>query len=339
MANFDASNLVKAQVLLSEKYAKPELRMKPAPAFGLLTGNSDYLMQDVTTLRTREDRPIEAYLLNRTKRAAGAGRTHNHTGPFGDSSKVDLVWTSKVDAFSFSLKLLDNNMENAVRVLANGFEQACMNILEDKETEAIAYLRSIRATQQPVLKGASFDAANDAVEISAANATSFLQRVKSVLRQNYFSGMVDVIADSNMQIAFEHQAAQGGGNNTNLQYQFPGATIVESVELADANYANGIVLAMPQGSTAALNWIPKQNREGWGDYNSNVGGYGTISFMGHLFAVHGYAERADTSLTNGNAQDVLMQFEVSLDTSYNRAPLVLTADRTDSVVIEFAQAS
>ena len=94
---------------------------------------------------------------------------------------------------------------------------------------------------------------------------------------------------------------------------------------------------MPQGSVAALNWIPKENRAGWGNYNDYVGGYGTFQFMGFNFAVHGYALRADTSGSNGDAQDVSMEFEVSLDSSFNKAPLNYVTDRTDSVILEFAQ--
>jgi hypothetical protein len=339
MANFDVSNLLTAQTMLTDKYAKPEMRMKPAPAFGLLTANSSILMTGAETLRTREDRAIEAHLLARTKRNSGSTRVYNHTGTFDDSAKVSLSWTTKSDKFAISLKLLDNSLFDFNTVLANKFEQACMNILEDKETEAIAYLRAQRATQQPTLKGATFSADNDAIEIDAANANSFVARIKSVLKQNYFSGLIDVIADSNMQMEFDRQAAQGAGNVANLQYQYPGVNFVESVELADSNYANGVVLAMPQGAAGALNWIPKQNRTGWGDYNSSVGGYGTFSFMGYTFAVHGYAGGADTSASNGDTQDVLMQFEVSFDTSFNKAPLVYTTGRTDSVIMQFAQAS
>lgn len=311
--------------------------MKPAPAFSLLTGNENFLIVEAATLKTRDDRPIEAHLLSRTKRSSGSTRVHNHTGTIDDSQKVTLTWTTKSDKFAISLKLLDKSLFDFNTVLANKFEQACMNILEDKETEAIAYLRAQRATQQPTLKGASFNAASDAVEVTASNATSFMQRVKSAMKQNYFGGRLDIIADSNMQIAFDFQSAQGSGNGTNLGFQFPNTNIIESVELEDSNYTDGIIIAMPEKGAAASNWIPKQNRSGWGDYNSYVGGYGTFSFMGYTFAVHGYAQRADTSGANGDLQDVSMEFEVSLDSSYNKAPLNYTTGRTDSVIVEFAQ--
>lgn len=326
--------------MVADRYKAAEMRMKPAPAFTLLTGNDNFLVVEAATLKTRDDRPIEAHLLSRTKRSSGSARAHNHTGTIDDSQKVTLTWTTKSDKFAISLKLLDKSVFDFNTVLANKFEQACMNILEDKETEAIAYLVAQRATQQPSgIKGGTFSAANDAIEIDADKASTFFQRVKSVMRQNYFAGQLDVIADAALALNAEFYANQGAGNNANTAFQFPGMNIAESVELADSNYADGIVLAMPQGSVAALNWIPVQNRRGVGDYNSYVGGYGVFNFMGYQFAVHGYSQRADTSSSNGDTQDHTMEFEVSLDSSYNKSPLDYITGRTDSVIHQFGLTS
>jgi hypothetical protein len=337
MANFDVSNLLTAQTMVADKYKSPEMRMKPAPAFSLLTANDNFLIVGAETLKTRDDRAIEAHLLTRTKRTSGTARAHDHSGTIDDSQKVTLSWTTKSDKFAISLKLLDKSVFDFNTVLANKFEQACMNVLEDKETEAVAYLRAQRATAQPTLKGASFNATNDAVEIALAKEAKYFQAIRSVMRQNYFGGQLDIIADPLMTVNAEYLAAQGAGNSTNYGFQFQGMSIAESIELADSNYAGGISMVMPAGTVAALNWIPKQNRNGWGDYNSYVGGYGTFSFMGYTFAVHGYASRANTASSNGDAQDVLMEFEVSLDSSYNKAPLSTITGRTDSVIIEVAQ--
>lgn len=339
MANFDTSNLLTAQTMVNDKYKAPEMRMKPAPAFSLLTGNSNFLIVGAETLKTRDDRAIEAHLLSRTKRTAGSARAHDHTGTIDDSQKVSLTWTTKSDKFAISLKLLDKSVFDFNTVLANKIEQACMNILEDKETEAIAYLVAQRATQQPTLAGATFNATTDAVEVDAADANKFFQKLRSVMRQNYFSNQLDIIADPLLSVQAEFLAAQGAGNATNYGFQFQGLNIAESVELTDADYASGMVLAMPAGSVSALNWIPKQNRQGWGDYNTYVGGYGVFNFMGYQFALHGYAGRANTSASNGDVQDVTMEFEVSLDSSFNASPLDYTTSRTDSVIIEVAQAS
>ena len=337
MANFDVGNLLTAQTMVADRFKQPEMRMKPAPAYSLLTSNSNFLIVGAETLKTRDDRAIEAHLLSRTKRTSGSARAHDHTGTIDDSQKVTLTWTTKSDKFAISLKLLDKSVFDFNTVLANKFQQACMNILEDKETETIAYLMAQRATQQPTIAGATFNATTDAVEVALADKSQFFQIIKSVMRKNYFNSTLDVVADSVKQISLEFLAAQGAGNSTNYGYQFQNMNIAESVELTDADFAQGCALVMPAGSVAALNWIPKQNRQGWGDYNSYVGGYGTFNFMGYQFAVHGYAGRADTSASNGNAQDVTMEFEVSLDSSYNKAPLNYTTGRTDSVIIEFGQ--
>ena len=337
MANFDVSNLLSAQKILDKKYANAELRMKPAPVFALLTSNDNFIV-NVEQVKTREDRATELYYIPRTKRTAGSARAHNHTGTVNDSAKVTPTWTIKSDKTTISLKLLDANVFSFETVLANKIEQMAMNILEDKETEAIAFLMAGRATQQPPgLVGATWNDTTDSYEVSVDNTTSFFQRVKSLMKQNYFGGQADIIVDPNLQIMFEQQAAQGAGNSTNLSYNWPGLRIVESIELADADYTSGVALAFPTGQASALNWIPKQNRNGWGDYNSYVGGYGTFNFMGYQFAVHGYAGRSDTSSANGATQDVTLEFELSLDTTFNKSPLSYTTGRTDSVITEFAK--
>lgn len=338
MANFDVGNLLTAQTIVSERYKKPEMRMKPAPAFTLLSGNDNFLIVGAETLKTRDDRTIEAHLLSRTKRSSGSARAHNHTGTIDDSQKVTLTWTTKSDKTTISLKLLDKSIHDFNTVLANKLEQCCMNILEDKETEAIAYLQAQKATQNPTLKGATFNDVADNVEIEAADNERVFQILRSVMRQNYFGQQIDVIADSIMSMRAEFLGAQGAGNNTNFGFQFGGLSIAESVELDVAGYDGGLI-AMPAGTVAALNWIPKQNRQGWGDYNDYNGGYGTFNFMGFQFALHGYAQRADTSAANGDKQDVTMEFELSLDSSFNKAPLAYTTGRTDSVILQLGQKS
>lgn len=335
MANFDTGNLLTAQTILNDKYAAPEMRMKPAPAYSLLLGNTGFIGEDVNLLKTRDDRAIEAHLLTRTKRNSTSARAYNHTGSFDDSQKVTLTWVTKADTTKISLKLLDKSVHDFNTVLANKLEQCMMNILEDYETAAIAYLQAQKTQYSASLSVGSFNTANDTFEIQAANKQQFYQVLKSIFRQNKHRTMLDVIADPLMFVEGEFIANQGTGNSTNTGFQFTDLNIAESIELADANYTNGLVIAMPKDSVGAMTWIPKQNRQGVGDYNSYVGGYGTMTDpwgLGLLFAVHGYAQRADTSSTNGDTQDVVLEFEVSLDTSFNKAPL--SGGNSESVIYQ-----
>lgn len=333
MPNFDTSNLLTAQTMVSDTYAAPEMRMSPITAFDLLSRNDEFLVVGADTLKTRDDRPIEAHLLARTKRASGSARAHDHTGTIDDTIKETLTWTTKSDKTSISLKLLNKSNFDFNKVLANKLAQCCMNILEDKEAEAIAYLLAQRSQYSVALKGASFNTDNDCIDIAAANKEKFYSLLKSAFRRNKHSKRLDIIADSLAYVDQEWLAAQGAQNDENQGFSLNGTTVVESIDLDDNNYNNGLVIAMPAGTACALNWIPQENRDGWGDYNTYEGGFGTFEFMGYTFALHGYLQRADTSAANGDKQDVKMEFELSLDSSYNKAPLS-TTNAGESVIFQ-----
>ncbi|HEY1044956.1 MAG TPA: hypothetical protein VGF79_00860 [Bacteroidia bacterium] len=336
MANFSPTNLVKAQALLNKKYQAPENRMKVSPAVALGLMNQDFLIPGAADLRKREDRAVEANILKRSKRASGSARTHNHTGNRGDSFVLALSWATFSDPFSISLKQMDNNAFAFEQALAQQFENSMKNIIEDIETDQVTYLQAQRTQINAATQGGSFNGANDAFEISTAN--QFFQTIKSMMRQNNYRDELDVILNPLGFIDAEYQKAQGAGNNANLTFQFNGMNIAESIELADANYTTGALgLIMPKGSFALLPWIPPVNRRGEGDYMSYVGGFGVMQDpwgLGITFAVHGYAERADASGSNGSSQDVVMQFELSVDMASCLSPVSVA---TESVVFEVAK--
>jgi len=313
------------------------MRMKPWAGLTTALKNTEMIIPSHQTLRTREDRSVSAYVLARTSRSAGTARSATHAGNRGDSFEVALTWATYTDKFSISLKQMDNNIFAFDEAFAQQILNASINLHEAIETGAINHLMTARSTGSNTLKGATFNATPDAVEVSLANSDRFWQIIKSTMRQNYFTGALDVIADSIKYMDAERLGAQGTGNSTNQGYQFQGLNIIESVELTDADYANGCALVMPSGSFGVLPWIPKQNRTGWGDFNSYVGGYGSIADplgTGLEFAVHGYAARNDASASNGDVQDVLLEFELSVDLAFQTSPLS-TAGR--SVVYEYGQ--
>lgn len=336
MANFSPSNLVAAQLMLQDKFKSPENRFKASPVMSMGLKNQGILVQDYQSLRTREDRALYAYLLNRTKRSTSSSRTHNHTGNRGDSTQMSLTWTTFTDPFSISLKQMSNNMFDLNTTLAHQLENSMKNIIESIETYIVANLQTNRTQVNDATANGTFNATNDVFEISSS--TQFWQILKSMMRQNDYKGMFDVITNSYGFVDAEYQAAQGIANSTNTQFQFQGMNIAESYELADSNYpATNISLIMPEGGFAVLPWIPGENRRGEGDYMSSLGGYGSISDpfgLGLEFALHGYSERADTSASNGSTQDNLMQFELSVDVAIPLAPLS-TANET--VIFEAAK--
>lgn len=340
MANYVASVLAKAQTMLNQRFQAAELRTKPSPILMTLLKNTQFLIPDARILRDREDRSVKAYLKNRAARALSNARSHNHTGNVADSTEVDITWTAYVDEFSTSLKRADNNVFAAAEIMAHEIENSLANIHEGIETALSTWLDTNKSTYSyadanNTLARASWNAG--VYEIAVADESEFFEIVKSVFRQNKYSGnQFDMIADSMKASKGNFLVQQGQGNSTNLGWQFQGLNVAESIEIYDATYAKGLVYAMPIGMTGIIDWIPKQNRQGEGDFMSYLGGYGTIidPMTGLNLALHGYSDRADTSSSNGNVQDVTTQWELSVDLSPQYAPLTQS---NETPIYQFGQ--
>lgn len=338
MANFTPSNLVKAQAILDQQFNQAEMRKRQSAALTLAMRNNDVLMPSHKILRTREDRPVSAYVHKRSARTPLSARAAEHTGNRGDSFEVPLTWTTFADPFSMSIKQLDNNVFDFNSSLAVELRNAAINIHEAIETAAIDYLVTERTQVNAATIGGAFNAVNHAFEIAATDQNRFYQIAKSMMRQNKYKGRFDVIASPKTYIDAEFFLNQGNANAVNTGFQFADLNIVESTELADANYDGGISLIMPENNFGGLPWIPKQNRIGWGDGELNsVGRFMSILDplgSGMEFALSVYAKREDNSLKNGDAQDVTLQFELSVDMGWILAPL---STANESVVYEVAQ--
>ena len=86
-------------------------------------------------------------------------------------------------------------------------------------------------------------------------------------------------------------------------------------------YSKGYWVAVPEGSVAALPWIPVQNRQG--REFGQIANYGAIinPVDNVQYAVHTYMEGANGSALGGYTQDVKIETEISLDIAYEYAPL------------------
>lgn len=331
MANYAASVINQAQLILNDRFAEPEKRLKSAGVFGAFRKNTDLAIPNIGELRTKEERAEKAYFSNRSKRANTASRTFDHSGTVGDSTEVSLSWNTYADVFQTSLKRADNNVMSNALILANELENAFKNIYENIDAAALAYLGTNKSTVNAATKNGVFDATNDVFEIATSNIARFLQHGKSMLKQNYYMGGFEAVLDPVLYLEAEHYLFQGAGNSTNLSYQGAlGGDIWEAVTLADANYPNGAGYMIPTGSIGVVDWIPRQNREGTGDYDSVLGGYGSIvdPISGLTMAVHSYSNRADTSAAGGDAQDVVQEWEISVDISFNKSPLTAAGETT-----------
>ena len=81
------------------------------------------------------------------------------------------------------------------------------------------------------------------------------------------------------------------------------------------------------GTVGVLDWIPKQNRLG---VVTSVNQYGTLlnPVDGLTYATYSYEARANGVSRGGEKQDVLTNFEYSIDLSFNKAPLSVADETT-----------
>ena len=128
-------------------------------------------------------------------------------------------------------------------------------------------------------------------------------------------------------MSFFHLSA----NSTNLSFQFNGVEFIHSVELGALGaglagaYAKGFWVVAEKGTFGVLPWIPKQNRNG---LDTKVANYSSIMnpIDGQSLAVHSYETSADDTANNGYAQDVVTQYEFSIDVALEKAPLTTASE-------------
>ncbi|HRS66201.1 MAG TPA: hypothetical protein P5519_10000 [Spirochaetia bacterium] len=340
MSNYTASALLAAQAKFMPSFESPEVRRKQDPALMLALKNMSVTIPDHQELRKKDDRAVKAYI--KTKRAAASttAKTHNHTGTKADSKEVTLAWVKFIEPFTIYLKQGQSNIYPYAEQLQHEMLESARNIHSRAGTAALAYLQSNRSQlASPSTGGAgTWNGTNFALEINANDKDVFHQNAAAFMRVQNFRDQFDIIADSMLYRKYQYLGAQGGQNASNLAFQFADiATLAETTETIDSNYTNGSALIMPANSFAGLPWNDPVNRAGQGNYDSYLGGYGTVMDplgSGLMFDFHAYTNRADGSSSGGGVQDQVLEAEMTLTIGWVLPPL---STASDSVVYEFAQ--
>jgi hypothetical protein len=328
MADRTSANLVKAQAKLLGAFQEKELRYRYPVTYLAFKLSGAIMFPNYDELRKREDRVVETNYKTRSSRALGGARTHNHTGVKGDSATLTPTWTPYSDKFNISLKQADNSLYSADEQLAAEIQECVSNFAEGMETVATNYIFANRSGVNVATAEGTFDAADDVWKITeSTHGDRAVQITKSVMHANkYNNSNLAVFCDTISFNKFEKDAAQGAQNSTNLSFQYNGVTFIHSVELGALGagligaYAKGFWIVAEMGTFGVLPWIPKQNRMG---VETKVNKYASLMnpIDGFSYAVHSYEAVADDTANNGYAQDVVTQYEISIDQSLNKAPL------------------
>jgi hypothetical protein len=329
MANYTPSNWVTAQAKLLGAFQAGELRSRVPAVLIEFLRNGTTMLPAYQALRTREDRIVTTYYNKRTQRALGASRTHNHTGAVGDTDTLALSWTTYTDVFKQSLKQGDTNLYNLQEMLNNELQNVAKNMAIGLDSGATNFLHAGRSGVNVATADCQFDAATDVCEILIANEKRSIQILKTAMDINNWSSGLVVFCDTVAWNKNNWNANQGAQNAENSAFQFSDIRFIHAPELtslgAALGYNDGYMIAAQDGTYSALPWIPVQNRNG---IVTQVNKYG--SFMNPIdgldYAIHQYEARADATATNGYAQDVVTEYQVSIDLALSGAPLSVAGE-------------
>lgn len=346
MADYTSSALLAFQSKINQRYNAAELREQQNPILRKGLGYSDFIIGNVEQVKQSDKRTVYTYYKKKMSAVNGTARVANPTGVQADSAQVSLTWSTFSETLGINMQVGMDNVFDTMTLLDHQIMEKQRILRERIGRQIVSTLYSNRTQAAPVttsIRNMGWNAANFAFENTADQVNLFYENAASVMRQNKYYDKLDVIADPITYKQARFSQFQGADNSQNLSYQYQNYNpdgIMEHSSLGNeiaTNYTTGVALVLPYAAFAVIPWIPKINRDGYGDYDSYNGGWGVLpdaTGVGLTYAVRARATATDTSGNGGTVQDIHIDMELSVDIAINVAP-ISTANETP--VYEFAQ--
>lgn len=322
---FTNSNLGTAQAKLLQLWQEGALKFLNPKTYLSIISQSPIFFPNYEALRTREDRTLTAYYIERAARSIGtAGRIHNHSGTVGTSNSLTPTWVTYDDIFKYSLKQGNINMFSLDEMLNGEIQNVIRNFATGLEAVACNFLFNNRSGVNACTVEGSFDEDIDVFKIALANEKKAGMIINSVMEVNGYGGLINVYCDTVMFNKVLFQSAQSVANSENLAFQYGGKTYIHSVGMnalaAGLGITDGFCVAVQNGLIGVLPHIPKENALG---ISTKVNEYGTIlnPIDGYNYAVHSFEAVGNGTSTGGYAQDVITQVQISIDEAFEDCPL------------------
>ena len=350
MANYATAVLAKGQSIVSAKNQAPEQRRKMPTVFELAVKNQEYSIPNAQELRKSPLRPVEINYFTKVAQGNSTAKAYNHTGTYGDSGKIELVYVSHVETIGIPRKIADNNVNEYQAIFNNLYEEKWKNLRNRHDTSALAFLMANRCQLPAVAMNPQIASAgvgrwneqNFALEVSQNDKNLFMQRIKGFMAARYLTGDLDCIHDLTIAQWVEYLQNQGAGNYVNTAFQMMGMNHTVTQDSIDGAYNLGTTLVLPKGLFSGLVWNEALNKRGVnGGDTSSIGMLGTIGDpfgSGAVADLSMYTQRGDTSgsTTSGSTQDIIDQWELTLTVGYALPPLSLTGDSVVNEIVQVA---
>ena len=331
MANYSDALWPTVQLVVDDLMQRPEFKHKPSAAIMTLLKNTDFLLtpeerQRVDDVKRSDSQGVEVNIINKQATTTITNRAYNHSGSKNDSTKETLTFVTRGAKFAYSLKEADRNIWTLAEIIAKQLISAAIDTHGVIETYLMSWMNTNKSqvVESATPVSGDWDGTNYIFGVTAGDSSRFFQKIKGFMREQFYSGMFDVVANEAIIQEAEYLIQQGQGNNTNLAWQLSELNLANSQELTnDAGY-NGMAYMMPSQTVGLVPWIPALNKQGHGNPFANGGGYRSIPDplgSGLTFAVHELAAGADNQSTSGERQDVDIDVEISVDFAPVAAPM------------------
>lgn len=332
MSNFSTGRWEAFQYKVNDLMSRPEFKFKPSAALMKFIKNTDFMIpasekERVLGVKQTDQDTVYVNLFNKTSISTGSARAYNHTGTKGDSTRETLSFTTYAASFGYSKKEADRTIWEEAELFAKGLTSAAIALHASIETALLAYLNTNKSqvVVSATPRSGTWDGSNYIFQVLNADKNLFVQKVRGFMGEQYYKDPIyDAILDPYLMQLYEYLIAQGAGNSVNYSPLNTGVDANLTVELtADSGYL-GMGYVFPVGGIGIVPWIPRLNRQNFGNPGLVGGAYTTIQDplgSGLTFAVHELYTAGDNQNGSGETQDVNDYFEISVDLAPIVAPM------------------
>lgn len=316
MANYTNTQILKAIAKANGDWGATEMREGQNSTLQLYLANESNVFRNANALKASDKQPTEAIVLQRNYRASGTAKVAAHgAAGFEDSFVKPITYVRRTQTWKVSYKIAENNQFGYDEQMRHGMQNAVQNLRQDVNTYLIAQMAA-KKSQVGLDSVIDFDAVtNYAFQNPLSEKDYAMQNFKAALLKNKYRGPYQFICDQTMYRDLTRAENQGGGNSTNLGFQFGNVTILQEEELATPGAYGSYGYGMAAGQAGMTTWNEPINRRGEGEVGDNQGFFTTLVdpvLSGVTYDLHVKRGIADTSGTNGHEQDVVDEYEATI---------------------------
>jgi len=324
MANYADTRRKAIQYKMTDLMNTPEMKRKESAVLKMLRSNGQSLVSakeraNIDAVKMTDQDTVEISILNKQASDAVTARAYNHTGAINDSTKASLSFITRGQKFKYSKKQADrDSVYTELEMFSKQMMSAISNLHDTLETYYLTWLNTNRSQVVNTPSIGTWDGANYIYGVADGNQDLAFQQFKGFMREQYYKGTMQLVSNEFITQKGEYLSQQGSGNSENLGWQISNINNYPSTEVANESGYQGQGFLIPFGTVGLESWIPRMNREGFGNPYQNGGAYYTIEDpfgTGLVFAVHEYAAGADNAGAAGETQDIDLQVEITVDTA------------------------